>query len=273
MNSYSDKAKKSTFQSAAGSLVAENIASTGPFLTDNRPRFTIQKKDISKTNGTVLPIQLKSDVKNTPQTYNFDGETVTVGKKMEAWLDPNDQLQGESANLNTSQDDMMAAIRKKYKLTGGEVVKGHLLNDNLGGVSEGKNLYPITMAANKDHLTHVENFSKDYVWGAAKIPIFYTVEVKGIPNINSSHAEFITSIQEWDIKKKGHKGGKDLEPKVTVHSNLPKPKDFGQAFELGKPGVKAKKAKNPKKPKGFKRPYKRVIDLPPDRKKARLDDK
>src|SRR3569833_1093720 len=100
MNSYSDKTSGKTFQSAADSLARQNRSSSGLFLKDNRTKFAIQTKGVVESDDIGQPVQLKSDVKNTPQTYHYDGETVTVGKKMEAWLDPEEILQGESANLN-----------------------------------------------------------------------------------------------------------------------------------------------------------------------------
>jgi hypothetical protein len=246
---------------------------TGLFLGDNRPAAIAQRKlkeDIAAKHAD-QPMQLKSDFKNTGQPYTYGSKMVTVGKKMDSWLDPDDLLQGQSANLNKSQDDLMNRIRAKYGLIGGDVVKGHLLNDNLGGTALGKNLYPITRAANNDHLTHVENFVKAHVW-VDKRPVYYNLEVVGTPNINSPNAEFVSTVREWDTKKIGNKTGKKLEPHIVVQSSFPVPKNYGQAFELGNPGIESARASNPKKAKGVKRPHTNVADLSADEKKARLSD-
>ena len=46
-----------------------------------------------------------------------------------------------------------------------EYIKGHLLNEDLGGPGEDKNLFPITAAANQDHNRTVEEDVKDLVKG------------------------------------------------------------------------------------------------------------
>ncbi|MBI1919804.1 MAG: DUF4157 domain-containing protein [Geobacter sp.] len=60
---------------------------------------------------------------------------------------------------------------------GGETyIKGHLLNDNVGGPGIAKNLFPITTQANSDHKTQVETHVKNLVNKAGCLA-FYEVKV------------------------------------------------------------------------------------------------
>jgi len=282
MHTSANIAPQSSYQSVAGSLTREATDTRGAYLQDNRSSSVAQRKRVkdmgnlktvkSTKNNPDLPFQLKTEINNVGQQYNYNGESVTVGKTTEAWLDPNDLVQGQEAGINKSQNDLMDAIRGKYKIDGGDVVKGHLLNDNLGGKALGKNLYPITRAANKDHLTHVENFAKKFVW-AEDMPIYYSVEVVGKPDLSESKASFVTGIFEWDGKTPGAKGiGKGIE-KTRVESDFGNTRLYGQAFDPDKPGVEAGRESNQKKPKTFKAPYNRVGDLPEDQLKERNEDK
>ena len=140
--------------------------------------------------------QAKSKVETTGQNYDWGGKTTVVGKSMMAWLEPGSLLQGESAEINTAQNPMMKAIRGKYSITGGDLVKGHLLNDNLGGKALNNNLFPITRAANKVHLLTAENYTKDRLWGEQK-PLWYSVDVIGTPDINATKHAFLVHVGEW----------------------------------------------------------------------------
>ncbi|MGO4537543.1 hypothetical protein [Paenibacillus sp. 2TAB19] len=58
-------------------------------------------------------------------------------------------------------------------------IRGHLLNDSLGGPGLAQNLFPITERANKDHEMHVESKVKDWVNKLGYF-VYYHVEVKNI---------------------------------------------------------------------------------------------
>jgi len=191
------------------------------------------------------------------QTYNFGTGTVSVGNVMEVGLDPNNMRQGQSANLNSAQDDMMSAIRHQWGISGGDLVKGHLWNDNLGGTALNNNLYPITKAANSDHLGYVENAAKHYIWNERQ-PIFYSVEVDANPDISEATAEFDCEIRKWDPKTE--KLGARLFGPVTIQSDLNDVRAYNEAYETYT-GETADRQKRPKKPKWAKSPKTRVGEL------------
>lgn len=95
--------------------------------------------------------QLKTVIKHKTGKLNVLNVDRTVGKAMEADLDPKDPVKGSATGVNS---DWMQSIRKSYK--NANVVRGHLLNHDLGGFAIEENLYPISTKANADHSKLVE---------------------------------------------------------------------------------------------------------------------
>jgi hypothetical protein len=184
-----------------------------------------QRKGAAVLQDNRTPVQAKSYVKNEGQNFTWGKHTTIVGKKMEALLDPADPVRGESANINADQTPMMDALRKHYVINGGDLVKGHLLNDNLGGKALNNNLFPITRAANKQHLMTTENYAKTQLW-THQSPIWYTVEVSGSPNAIQHTHEFNVSLGYWDMKK-NVKHAAAIQGSIT--SNMGDPRDYDGA--------------------------------------------
>ena len=225
-------------------------------MKQNSMQFHTQSNVVQR-KASREPIQLKTQIlSQQDQQYNFGTGSINVGKFVEVGLDPNDMHQGQSANLNTAQDDMMSAIRSKWGITGGGLVKGHLWNDNLGGSAMNYNLYPITKAANSDHLGYVENKAKEYVWN--KQPIYYRVEVDANPVITDSKADFDCEIRSWDPTT-GKLGSRLFGP-VTIESDLNNVGAYNEAYETYT-GNTADRQKRPKKPKWAQNPKTRVGEL------------
>ncbi|MDZ8085219.1 MAG: DUF4157 domain-containing protein [Nostoc sp. DedQUE12b] len=141
-----------------------------------------------------------------------------VGKKMEATkLGPNHPQgspPGGALNLlmKKLQTNPRSGNHEKY-------IKGHLLNDNLGGPGSAQNLYPITADANSKHVRQVENKVKDWV-NSQGYWVYYKVEVanekvdlaNGVIN-----ADFVCEAAQLDVDgKKSFKGA----IKTTIHSEL-----------------------------------------------------
>ncbi|MFT6501430.1 MAG: hypothetical protein ACJASQ_001542 [Crocinitomicaceae bacterium] len=112
-------------------------------------------------------------------SLTLNGATSNVSTSISSELDPkNAPSYGQSSSDDSDLDAIMATLptdpthsnKKKF-------VKGHLLNDNLGGMANKDNLYPITAQANSDHKTKVENKIKTYIEGGVGDPITYTVNV------------------------------------------------------------------------------------------------
>ncbi len=224
-----------------------------------------------KENNTGLPdnndtIQMASKVTNTGQNLSWgknDQYSTIVGKKMEAYLDPNDKLQGESANINKDQDEMMWWIKSHHGIKATDAVKGHLLNDNVGGKALNVNLFPITKAANAVHLRTAENHVKNKVWDDQQ-GVYYSVDAT-IGNTST----FDYKIQNWNPttdKKSGN-----IE-EGTIYSDMGSPKDMDVANEDALDYEKAEltNANAAKKGRAY-RPINKVGDL--DNDWSRLRDK
>lgn len=205
-------------------------------------------------------IQLASKVTNTSQDLRWGNKqeySTIVGKKMEAYLDPDDKLEGESANVNKDQDDMMQWIKSHHGIKATDAVKGHLLNDNVGGKALNVNLFPITKAANAIHLRTAENHVKNKLWDQDQ-GVYYRVTATN----SGSTGRFDVFVQNWDPDT-DVKSGKPLSG--YIHSDMGSPKDMDVANEDDWELIKADwtNANAVKKGKAY-RPINRVGDLDSD---------
>lgn len=198
------------------------IKNHGSTVANNIGLNSISKPSVVLTTN-FKEIQLKSSVTNTGQTYSWGPKKknkTIVGHTMEAYIDPDDKLTGESANINTDQTEMMQWIKSHHDIKAAAAVKGHLLNDNLGGKALNVNLFPITKAANAVHLRTAENTAKNTVWGDEQ-GIYYKV----IANIgNPDTFEYV--INKWDPEKQ--KKGSLIDAN-TIYSDLGSPYDMETA--------------------------------------------
>ncbi|MFN6525459.1 DUF4157 domain-containing protein [Nostoc sp. ChiSLP03a] len=154
----------------------------------------------------------------TFETGNIDSKYL-VGKKMEATkLGPN-HPQG-SPPLGGALNLLMKKLQTNPRSGNHEkYIKGHLLNDNLGGPGSAQNLYPITADANNKHVRQVESIVKDWV-NSQGYWVYYKVEVanekvdlaNGVIN-----ADLVCEAAKLDVDgKKSFKGA----IKTTIHSEL-----------------------------------------------------
>ena len=189
------------------------------------------------------PVQRKTIIENCGQPCKYgpleNVKTVAVGHRMNAWLDPEDNIRGQSANVNASQDGLMAHIKNIYPLAAGPMsVKGHLLNDNLGGTALDNNLYPISKGANGKHLSTAENYVKTAVWKNKKaVKYSVEVEVQG-PNDytvaasdGNKEATFRTTVSDWnDVNDPGKVSGPVYTANVVSNLGTPKVRNAHDAM-------------------------------------------
>lgn len=122
-----------------------------------------------------------------PRTQSLGGDTVGVGMTVD-WL--NDAWRrshpgspprsgAQSTLMSKLETDPVASSPDKY-------IRGHLLNEHIGGVGDATNLFPITGNANSRHLHSTESRVKRWVDVPANW-VFYEVTVNGISSrLNSS---------------------------------------------------------------------------------------
>jgi hypothetical protein len=112
-------------------------------------------------------------------------------------------------------------------------VKGHLLNDNLGGPGTDVNLYPITAEANKVHENQVESLLKQWVnqegfWVYYKV----TVDEKNVDLAGKKvTADFICEANKLDADGKRAKSGAF---KTSIHSQDFNAKDKDGTYKSSK---------------------------------------
>ncbi|MEM9823576.1 MAG: hypothetical protein AAF985_21000 [Bacteroidota bacterium] len=169
-----------------------------------------QSSPISTLRNT--PIQRKTEIihKTADFTYNNDDGNVTeqVGAKMEAYLDPTDPVVGSGTDTSTGgpQLDLLHSINAI------NMVRGHLLNHDLGGFGVSENLYPINKGANSKHKGYAENpvgkeldnVLKGHVADPEYTGIYYKVEVDPLrtnsadlannPSTFKCTADFLTGV-------------------------------------------------------------------------------
>lgn len=143
----------------SGVLVTFNINPTYQVLLSGGQRIGMQMlgTDTSNTNRTKVqwkPAQLSF---NRPGRPKF---TARVGWQMHADPISQDHQKGMIAGKNTDQDTMMKNLAKVMGSKKTKYIKGHLLNDHLGGPAIADNLFPITDAANAKHLQWMEKYVK-----------------------------------------------------------------------------------------------------------------
>lgn len=173
----------------------------------------VQRKDSGLATKAGPVAQLKTTIKHTVGTVPLGETTFMVGKKMEAKLDPDDWVKGSATTADNYE--WMKSIRAYYGPAG--VIRGHLLNHDLGGYGVPENLYPISSMANSEHSNRVEQNVKEALSESAsdkKSIIEYDVKVneKGPSGAPYETAEFECRWTDQD----GDEKNETIESKLNV---------------------------------------------------------
>jgi len=236
MNTHTGKTQENTSKAVANNLKKQQVSGEAFQFVDNRMETIAQRKLQAVMNdgmgqntapGSSGLIQRKcagTEITHTVGTINVDGEERTAGKAMTAVLDPTQPVKGSATGVNS---DWMKSIRADYPTA--NVVRGHLLNHDLGGFGIEENLYPISTLANADHSSRVEQNVKGALSWADKGDdrhVEYNVTVK---EINSyENAKFDCNWASYDALNTKVSGDKQV-----IDSNLKKDKG---GFGGGKKG-------------------------------------
>ena len=150
---------------------------------------------IDGNGGTKLRVQLRdmrsvqrrTQIEYYTQVLHIAGiGSCIVGKRMDAFLDPNDPVRGSATN-KTVQGSLMNGLTKHGPTN--NYLKGHLLNHDLGGLAIAANLFPITYEMNNQHSSMAEKPVKHSLY--AGNPVYYTVETTNQKTNFNSINEFI----------------------------------------------------------------------------------
>lgn len=117
----------------------------------------------------------------TQKTGTLGGDT--VGKEMKIdWLGE-DPKPGTSPESGAQTKLMGLLITDPNQKSPDKYIRGHLLNEHLGGLGNAQNMFPITGNANSQHLHSTEKRIKEWVKPKASKPkrwVLYEVKVEGI---------------------------------------------------------------------------------------------
>jgi hypothetical protein len=118
--------------------------------------------------------------------------SANVGKHMIANPLAPDHEPGSVSTQDSAQDALMKELANSGNTSipnDQKYIKGHLLNDHVGGPGASFNLFPITADANAKHLAYVEKYVKAQL--TAKNVVFYEVLVShGTPAALSSSTSY-----------------------------------------------------------------------------------
>ncbi|TVR60029.1 MAG: hypothetical protein EA422_14480 [Gemmatimonadales bacterium] len=119
-----------------------------------------------------------------------------VGLRMEAPRLGPDHPQGSPPG--SGHDGLMALLAAPGSGVSAEsgYIRGHLLNDNLGGPGTPENLFPITSNANAQHLSGVERQVKEWV-NDERYWVDYRVEVR-VDHVDLSHPAADRTLNRMD---------------------------------------------------------------------------
>lgn len=114
----------------------------------------------------------------TAETMKIGDESAEVGKLMVANPLGPDHEPGSTSASDKVQTALMGELANagNTKVPNDEkYIKGHLLNDHVGGPGLARNLFPITADANAKHLAYIEKFIKAQL--KSSYVIYYGVQV------------------------------------------------------------------------------------------------
>ena len=153
------------------------------------------EKEIGKQKKVKIDSSADTPTKETVYSKNEqilpgDPTNTVVGKSMRIdWLNFDYINKNPGSPPGSGQNELMnLLVTSPKKKSSFKYIRGHLLNENLGGKGENINLFPITANANSRHLHSTEKLVKDWVipkknkqGKKSKQKHYATYEVNAIP--------------------------------------------------------------------------------------------
>ncbi len=171
---------------------------------DGKRKLSIRVNPVDFTKGTQLLDGITSKI-TWGGTQNIGGANVAISMHADplgidhtAGIPTNGSEQKPLMKKLMTNSNIEADAAKRY-------IRGHLLNFNVGGPNHDDNLFPLTAAANTEHVNKVENTVKVWV-NQRKHWVRYSVVVKlagapvlsGTQKSNNVDADFVCSLVGLD---------------------------------------------------------------------------
>lgn len=179
--------------------VSRRINLTGSKINHKHNAIFVQKR----SHKYYTTIQRSYEIlQHETQTLN---NQVSVARTVDVNLIPDSHsLTGTQPGSSKLHDDFMNELNRRHPNVG--FIRGHLLNDNLGGPGLWDNMFPISSEANKHHLNRVERPVKrllirqyEYYPGGTRSIVHYRVSV--IPDTPHNFLENPTAYMfcSWSL--------------------------------------------------------------------------
>jgi len=153
----------------------------------------------------------------------LEGTSDTVGSMMEADPLGPDYRAGSPPS---GQTDLMRRLTTSDAPANQKFVRGHLLNDLIGGEGKPRNLFPITAAANQVHEQRIESRVKNWV-NVQRYWVYYKVEIEvgavDIKNVNRKATNKVNSKLKTEASVYDLSGTKQNTIKATIMSTFNTP--------------------------------------------------
>jgi hypothetical protein len=227
---------------AAKSSTTPSTSPTPP-NSKNDPAEKIQKifDRLAEATAPLLATDTKVALLAPPKTMSLGGSTVAIGMSID-WLG-HDYPKG-TATSGGQKALMDLLVTDKNKKSENKYIRGHLLNEELGGRGDDNNLFPITANANSQHLASTESKIKE--WKGTKVAkkptwVFYsvTVNVKDPhldPQKKDSPENWVDADLVCSAHQKDAEGNKTKEPPIsTVIKSI-----FGEKWKAGSDKIEPK---------------------------------
>jgi hypothetical protein len=140
----------------------------------NDPNLVVNMKELVETYDEV---DSGKEMKVTRKTGTLGGDTVGLEMTVD-WLGA-DHPQGSPPQSGVQEKLMNLLVTNKTESSEDKYIRGHLLNEHLGGRGEADNMFPITGNANSQHLHSTEKKVKSWA-SKPKRWIKYGVKVQGV---------------------------------------------------------------------------------------------
>ena len=176
----------------------------------------------------------KYDYKQEEQTLPGDDTNTAVGKSMRIdWLGSSFIKDHKGSKPGSGQDKLMKKlVTSPWKANEYKYIRGHLLNHNLGGKGENRNLFPITANANKNHLLSAEGDIKNWVERKDKYALYeVNVILKSVKLNGNKGQNFVNSIFNCRIVLKDASGKEDKNYLTSIESEY-KEEHTAERFDL-----------------------------------------
>lgn len=169
------------------------------------PTVTIRTSELVKGRGIAG--------KQTNITYTsgtIDGSSDTVGLEMIA--DPLGPDHPAGSGPSGQSDLMGRLVTDPKQPSDKKYIRGHLLNDRVGGEGAPRNLFPITGAANRAHEQQIESRIKTWV-NSDRYWVYYKVSTqvnavdisdKSKKSTNKVNAKFVCEASVYDLQNVKH---------------------------------------------------------------------